>query len=415
MNHKDSFVTGFLGRRDGFQVPIALAEAGKLCRFVTGAYDTGFLKRVGPILPKSFRSALRKRNCDQVPEELIDSRLTIEFGQNVSRMLGDKKNRSWLWANRAMSFAVSDLARRFQSDLLLYEPYAAEAFSAKYSHAPRKVLFHFHLHPVFERSLLDEDIKAYPPGPSSQFWLRTDAKPENDGRIVDLWRQADLVLAASTFTKRSLVEQGMPPEKCFVVPYGINECDTPVIDNVCPNFSVLFVGSGIQRKGLHHLLMAWKEARLPLQSTLTLVCRNMDPAVSTLLASMPSSVTVLKGVSSDELKRLFQQSSLFAMPSILEGFGQVFLEALSFGCPVLGTPNTCLPDLGDEANGIFLTPVCDHRSLVCRLEELSRLLTQSSASEIRRRASSVAKQFSLRKFRLKLIAALNNLNGNQSS
>jgi glycosyltransferase involved in cell wall biosynthesis len=414
VNHKDSFVTGFLGRRDGYQVPIALAEAGKLCRFVTGAYDSGFLKRVVPILPKSFRSAIRRRNCEQIPEELIDSRPMIEFGQNVSRMVGDKRNHSWLWANRAMSFAVCDLARKFQSDLLLYEPYAAEAFSAKYSHLPRKVLFHFHLHPVFERRLLDEDIKAYPPGPSSQSWLRMDAKPENDGRIVNLWRQADLVLAASTFTKRSLVEQGMPPERCVVVPYGINQCDTPEIDNVCPHFSVLFVGSGIQRKGLHHLLMAWKEARLPAQSTLTLVCRNMDPAVATLLASMPSSVTVLNGVSFDVLKRLFQQSSLFAMPSILEGFGQVFLEALSFGCPVLGTPNTCLPDLGDETNGVFLTPVCDHRSLVCRLEELSRVLTQPSASEIRRRASVVAEQFSLRKFRSRLIAALNDLNRDQS-
>ena len=42
------------------------------------------------------------------------------------------------------------------------------------------------------------------------------------------------------------------------------------------------------------------------------------------------------------------------MPSLVEGFGQVYLEALAQGCPVLGTANTCLPDLGGEADAIFL-------------------------------------------------------------
>lgn len=400
------YVTGFLGRRDGFQVPIALAEAGMLSRFVTGAYQTGLMKRFGPLLPGRYGQAMKKRFCSEIPEELVDSQLWIELLQNVSRLVGDRSSRSWLWANQAISRCARDLATRLNGDLLLYEPYAAEAFSATYSHEPRKVLFHFHLHPCFERRLLDHDLRDFPPSSPTHSWLRTDAKPENDDRIVNLWKQADLVLAASTFTKQSLVDQGMPPEKCAVVPYGIDASDKAEVECVPSSFSALFVGSGIQRKGLHHLLLAWKDAKLPRTATLTIVCRSMDPAMRAMLATVPANVVLLNGVSTEELKGLFRTSSLFVMPSIAEGFGQVYLEALSLGCPVLGTPNTCLPDLGNESNGIFLTPVGDHRVLARRLEELSGVLTQTSAQELRRAATQVASQFSLKRFRLRLIEVL---------
>ena len=42
------------------------------------------------------------------------------------------------------------------------------------------------------------------------------------------------------------------------------------------------------------------------------------------------------------------------MPSLVEGFGQVYLEALAEGTPILGTKNTALPDLGGEEDGVFL-------------------------------------------------------------
>ena len=62
------------------------------------------------------------------------------------------------------------------------------------------------------------------------------------------------------------------------------------------------------------------------------------------------------------------------MPSLVEGFGQVYLEALAQGCPVLGTSNTGLPDLGDEVDGIFVTPPGRVEELRAQLEHLARTL-----------------------------------------
>lgn len=405
MNKNNGYVTGFLGRRDGFQIPIALSEAGILDRFVTGICSECIPRSLSGLLPATIRKTLSRRYCPQISSSLIECRPTIEILQNASKWLGDRQLRSWAWSNKAMSCAVRDVAMKLKSDLVLYEPYAAEAFRAKYRHEPRKVLFHFHLHPVFERRLLDEDDKSFASS-SSNSWLRQDAQPENDRRITDLWRQADLVLVASSFTKASLIDQGMPPDKCLVVPYGIESTMSNEINFETNEFNVLYVGSGTQRKGIHHLLEAWKNARLPSGSSLTLVCRYMDPALNPLLPTLPKSVRIFRGVSADFLTQLFKSSALFVMPSILEGFGHVYLESLSLGCPVLGTRNTCLPDLGNESNGIFLTPVGNIEALKKRLEELSEVLTSSAAIELRRRAIEHAKLFTWARFRSSITSAL---------
>jgi len=54
---------------------------------------------------------------------------------------------------------------------------------------------------------------------------------------------------------------------------------------------------------------------------------------------------VLGYQSREDLAALFAGADVFAMPSLVEGFGLVYLEALAQGCHVLCTANTGLPDL----------------------------------------------------------------------
>jgi len=60
------------------------------------------------------------------------------------------------------------------------------------------------------------------------------------------------------------------------------------------------------------------------------------------------------------------------------GFGQVYLEALAHGCPVLGTANTGLPDLGSESDGVFLVEPGNVTELAAKLanEECERLYSK---------------------------------------
>lgn len=92
------------------------------------------------------------------------------------------------------------------------------------------------------------------------------------------------------------------------------------------------------------------------------------------------------------------------MPSLVEGFGQVFLESLSYGCPVLGTTNTCLPDLGEEKDGIFLTEVGNIDNLIYQIEYLGEKLLNNN--QIRDHARACAKRFPWNNFRRKLLSFL---------
>jgi glycosyltransferase involved in cell wall biosynthesis len=298
-------------------------------------------------------------------------------------------------------------ARRRRSDLFMYSPYAWSAFSARYTHTPRKVLFQFHPHHAVESAVLRVDRVA-----SEQANIRFADGVENPrgeappGRLRgdDAWQLADHVVCASSFTRESLLEAGARPEQISVAPYGVSaEAAEPEVASGPPEepFRALFVGSGIQRKGLHHLLLAWQRARLTSASRLTVVARVLDAGLVPLVESTPG-VELRRGVTSSELRHLYSTATLFAMPSLIEGFGQVYLEALAHGLPVLGTPNTCCPDLGTEADGVYLTAPGNIDELVANLERLAQTLPCNTGA--RQRARECGARFTWASFRQRIQA-----------
>jgi glycosyltransferase involved in cell wall biosynthesis len=304
--------------------------------------------------------------------------------------------------DRKLSLAAADRARRSRSNLLLYNPYAWEAFTSRYVHAPRRVLFQFHPHPDFERRILLNDSARYRffnYSYEDEMGSRVDDGVKQ--RTRDCWRHADLILCASEFTRRSLIEAGADPAKCHIVYYGI---DLPQADDALApaSFHVSFVGSGTQRKGLHHLILAWQKAALSKGSRLTVVCRWIDPGLEQLVLKSPG-VQLVRGLSGVELRRLFASSALLAMPSLVEGFGQIYLEALAEGCPVLGTPNTCLPDIGPSPAISIVEPGAIDQ-LIAKLEVLSSVLPGNR--EIRTHARACAARWPWIRFRESLCQAL---------
>ena len=218
-------------------------------------------------------------------------------------------------------------------------------------------------------------------------------------RNRDAWKHADLILCASNFTRQSVIEAGAAEKKCRVAPYGIDVADITI--KAPETFAALFVGAGSQRKGLHHLLIAWQRARLPENSRLTLVCRTIDSGILQLV-SETRGVELIRGLSQSDLVQQFRRSSLLVMPSLVEGFGQVYLEALAQGCPVLGTKNTGLPDIGGAAVNIIEAGDIDQ--LTERLESLSRELPGNT--RIREAAQNSAARFSWSRFRQNLVNEL---------
>lgn len=394
------YVCAFRGRRDGYQAPLALAETDQLDQFITDIYAQPWVRLLARLAPASVQTKIDFRYEPGIPPSRVRCLWGTTLLEHARHRLGCTPMQTYRKLDPSFAHAAARRARQTRSHLFLYSSYALQAFTARYRHTPHKVLFQYHPHPEWELRLLKEDSVWQPyadtPAAYRHQGLTRDTIGESDR---EAFRYADLIVCASTATKRSLLDAGADESKCRVIPYGI---DIPPIITSEPSadtFHAVYAGRGEQRKGLHHLLLAWARASLPPSSRLTLVCRTIHPSLQRLATSTPG-VQILPGVSRRELDSLYARSSLFVMPSLLEGFGQVYLEAMAQGCPVLGTENTCLPDLGHEADGIFLTRPGAIDEMAEKLTHLARLLP--NRNDLRQAARACAGRHTWQRFRQSL-------------
>jgi glycosyltransferase involved in cell wall biosynthesis len=67
-------------------------------------------------------------------------------------------------------------------------------------------------------------------------------------------------------------------------------------------------------------------------------------------------VKFLKFVTTEDLSLLYHKATVFAYPSLHEGFGIPLLEAFSSGCPVMASNVTSIPEVGGDA-ALYFDPL----------------------------------------------------------
>lgn len=319
--------------RDSFQTARAFAEVGRLDQFVTDYYEGAWPFRI---------PGLSHRTAPEIPPEKVTPSIQAFLAQmpyEVSRRLRPTDFPSH-FVESALGRTASAVARRSpESDLFLYSGSALEAFRGPST--GRRVLFQYHPSPSFIESTMttiDELADARPWVPEAEI-----NSPAMEKRHLGEVSLADFVACASDFTKRGLLSVGVPEEKIATIPYG---CPVPAqLPPLKPvdECRFLFVGQGVQRKGLHLLLEAWKQARLT-GATLRIVASRLDPEIAAMAESLDD-VTITGRVSRDELDLLMAECDTFLLPSLVEGFGLVLGEALGHGARLIASTDTGLVDL----------------------------------------------------------------------
>ena len=213
-------------------------------------------------------------------------------------------------------------------------------------------------------------------------------------------RRAHLVLTDSEASRRDITEHlGIAPGLVHAVLLAADESFRPVTDPAelarvrdkytLPDRFILYLGGFDVRKNVPRLIQAyacWSRQELPTFGKVGnseaphLVIAGKLPAADTSFTPDPRRVATEEGVADqvhftgwvDEADKpaLYSLASLFAFPSLYEGFGLPAAEAAACGTPVLTSNRSSLPEAAPSA--ILVDPE-DVNAIATGLNESLRL------------------------------------------
>jgi glycosyltransferase involved in cell wall biosynthesis len=171
-------------------------------------------------------------------------------------------------------------------------------------------------------------------------------------RQLRVYRSSAGVLTMSEFLRRSLVEHtGLDAAKVHTVHPGAAAsapANEPgfVVDAVperrSPRRRLLFIGTTFEVKGGDTVVAALAELRRKDPNiTLTIV----GPAEWPLPGAVPAGVHFCGRVDPAAIPALYDSHDLLVVPSRMEGFGKVFIEALARGLPCVGRWAFAMPEV----------------------------------------------------------------------
>lgn len=268
----------------------------------------------------------------RVPEVPLTTRLRRHAGHAVSRLV-------W-WLDRPR---------------VVHETYYAPSGTAP-AGVPVVLTVHDMIHERFPES--------FPPGDKIADWKRSAV------------RRADHVVCVSESTRADLLAYtDVEPAKVSVIPHGYSRLarSAPVaaaVSSMKPH--ILYVGPRRGHKNFSVLLSAFSRSA-KLRRTHRLLCFGGGPLTAQEMHDIqqlglhPADVVQQDGDDA-ALASAYVQASVFAYPSLYEGFGLPILEAMAMGCPVACAQSSSLPEVAADAAEYFDPGDAD--SVAATLEKL---------------------------------------------
>ncbi len=225
--------------------------------------------------------------------------------------------------------------------------------------ANRIICGHLHQAPVARfLKLLRPKLKYYIVAHGIEVW-RSYSRQEKSALL-----NAERILCVSDYSRRQILHYlpTLDPQRLLIVPNTLDpDFELPELPSprrISNDLRILSVGrltSVDIEKGFESLIKAMPliRAKIP-QATLRIAGGGNDLERLRALANEnggPGVIDLLGRISDEELRAEYKRCDFFAMPSRKEGFGLVYLEAMSFGKPCLaaragGAPEVVNDDVG---------------------------------------------------------------------
>ena len=167
-----------------------------------------------------------------------------------------------------------------------------------------------------------------------------------------------MILCSSRATLNDCLNEGIEQERLRLVPLGVTTHDVSDSDRArvrsvysLPTEFILFVGTLEPRKNLKRLI----DAVSSLPGSPPLVVAGIEGWGDAGIAT-DHDVRFLGFVPSNDLPVLYNLCSVFAFPSVLEGYGLPVVEAMAHGAPVVTSQGTSTEEVAGGA-GVLVDPL----------------------------------------------------------
>ncbi|HUE04879.1 MAG TPA: glycosyltransferase family 1 protein, partial [Bryobacteraceae bacterium] len=209
----------------------------------------------------------------------------------------------------------------------------------------------------------------------------------------DAAARSDRIIAVSNFTARQVTEVlGIDPSLVRVVHHGVGSAvGTPAGDVLPREKIILHVGAIQHRKNIARLVDAFERVDRDWQLVLAGAAGYGAAEIAGRIGAAHSRERILSlgYVPQPELARWYARATIFAFPSLDEGFGMPVLEAMASGTPVIASNRSAIPEVAGEA--AWLVNPEDTEELASALVSLTR--DPELRAELSARGRSRAKQF----------------------
>lgn len=186
-------------------------------------------------------------------------------------------------------------------------------------------------------------------------------------QMLEEYDLADLILVLSQKAEETFLAAGIAPEKLFRHQRGVDvERFTPA-EKPPEVFRAVLVGALIKRKGVHHLLEAWR--KLALKDSELVLVGTLHAEIATVLHELALPNVRLAGFVSD-VQECYRSATVHVFPSSCEGSAKCTYEAAACGLPQITTRESGDVVI-DGVNGLIV-PAEDPEALAAAIERLYR-------------------------------------------
>jgi alpha-maltose-1-phosphate synthase len=332
------------GTQYSHQLARQLARHKLLYEFWTGfamAREAWSTQALQTWLPAKLNRKIANRITQGIPPRLIRTIPTIEWKSIRQLQRGLSSQIVFHEKNKAFQERVPQKSMELASSIIGFDT-SSWILAARAEKLNKPFLLDQSIaHPLVKESVLC--------GVSARF---PEWREELESRLPAVLNSENLehkiaskIVVASTYTKRTLISQGVDERKIIVNPYGVDlqKFNPPTLRHLDSRpLRFLFLGAVSARKGIPLLIKAWESLALK-DSELWLV-GPVGTRERKLIPKLPG--LYVKGkYPFEELPDLMRQCDVLVFPSYCEGFALVLLEALASGMPIISTEATAAPDL----------------------------------------------------------------------